>query len=874
MGKKIHRMGSLTAPFFDKATSNGVLEELITEVIMPFCHPQVPKFLGVRPMKGLLLHGPPGCGKTTLARAIANETGVPFYPISAQELVSGSPGAIEENIRSLFKKAYQATPSIVFIDEIDAIASKRELEQRIVSLLMTCMDQVHQGVYEDQEPDLSKDKPPGYVLVIGATNKPDTLDEALRRPGRFDRAIALSLPDEAARAEILSMLTQGMRLDGKFDLYKMARATPGFSGADLKFLVDKAGNLAMKRITDNRKTCWNLQDWWKRPWYKHEMESLSITMADFEDATKMTQPSLRKEGFSSIPNVTWNDVGGLSSIRNVFEEYIVQRIKNPKDYEEMGLNFEAGVLLFGPPGCGKTLIAKAVANEAGANFIHIKGPEIVNKYVGESESEVRKLFARARTNSPCIIFFDEIDSLTTKRGQDRSRVVDRIVNQLLIELDGADDRQGVFVIGATNRIEVMDEALLREGRFGKKLYVPLPDANERAAILKALARKKPIDADVDLDSLARMERCNNLSGADLASLVNEAAMFAIREKRLLASEASISYKCSIKASHFEHALSQITPSVTNKDSTKLAQPSLRKEGFSSIPNVTWNDVGGLHLIRNVFDEYIIQRIKNPKDYEEMGLKLEAGVLLFGPPGCGKTLIAKAVANEAGANFIHIKGPEILNKYVGESESEVRKLFARARTNSPCILFFDEIDALTTKRGQEENMVVDRIVNQLLIELDGADDRQGIFVIGATNRIEVMDEALLREGRFGKKLYVPLPDANERAAIMKALVRNKPIDADVNLDALSRMERCNNLSGADLASLVNEAAMFAIREKRLLANEASISYKCSIKASHFEQALSKITPSVTYKQREYYDIICNEMMNEILYKKSSDLTMYV
>ncbi|KAF3341949.1 Cell division control protein 48 [Carex littledalei] len=566
MGKRIHRIGSLAYPFFDNATSNGVIEELMSEVIMPFCNPHVPKFLGVRPMKGLLLHGPPGCGKTTLAHAIANETGVPFYPISAREVISGYVVAFEEKIRSLFRMAYQTAPSILFIDEIDAIASKREIEQRIVTQLITCMDQVHQGLYEDQEADLSKDKPPGYVLVIGATNSPDALDQALRRPGRFDREIALSVPDEAARAEILSMLTQGMRLEGKFDLFKIARSTPGFVGADLKFLVDKAGNLAMKRINDKRKSCLNQQGWiwWRRPWDKSEMENLSITMADFEDATKMVQPSLRKEGFSSIPNVTWNDVGGLSLIRTVFDEYIVQRIKNPKDYEEMGLNFEAGVLLFGPPGCGKTLIAKAVANEAGANFIHIKGPEILNKYVGESESEVRKIFARARTNSPCILFFDEIDALTTKRGEEGGRVVDRIVNQLLIELDGADDRHGVFVVGATNRIEVMDEALLREGRFGKKLYVPLPNADERAAIMKALARKKPIDADVDLDALARMERCNNLSGADLASLVKEAAMFAIREKRLLANEASISYKCSIKASHFEHALSKITPSVTDK----------------------------------------------------------------------------------------------------------------------------------------------------------------------------------------------------------------------------------------------------------------------------------------------------------------------
>ncbi|XP_078150976.1 cell division control protein 48 homolog C-like isoform X2 [Carex rostrata] len=448
--------GKVGPRFVDLGGMKGVIDMLISEVIVPFLHPQLPEYFGVtQPNNGLLLHGPPGCGKTTLAHAIANETGVPFYQISAPEVVSGVSGDSEENIRSLFQKAYRTAPSIVFIDEIDAIGSKRdnlqrEMERRIVTQLITCMDPFHQGV-QDQEPNLSKDKPTGYVLVIGATNRPDALDQALRRPGRFDREIVLSVPDQAARVDILSMLTQGMRLEGKFDLSRIARLTPGFVGADLKFLAKKAGNLAMNKVIDKKKSCLNLQDWWRWTWDESEMEGHSITMADFEDAAKMVQPTLRREGFSSIPNVTWDDVGGLSVIRNVFDEYIVQRIKNPEIYEKMLLKFEGGVLLFGPPGCGKTLIAKAVANEAGANFIHIKGPELLNKYVGESESEVRKLFARACTNSPCIIFFDEVDALTTRRGEEGGLVVDRLVNQLLIELHGADNRQGVFVIGATNR---------------------------------------------------------------------------------------------------------------------------------------------------------------------------------------------------------------------------------------------------------------------------------------------------------------------------------------------------------------------------------------------------------------------------------------
>ncbi|XP_062227844.1 cell division control protein 48 homolog C [Phragmites australis] len=566
--------------FADLGGMEAVIEELMMEVVVPLCHPELPQRLGVRPVAGLLLHGPPGCGKTTLAHAIANETGVPFYKISAPEVVSGVSGASEENIRGLFQKAYRTAPSIVFIDEIDAIASKREslqreMERRIVTQLMTCMDEFHQNIGSGGA-DLdgeSSEKKPGYVIVIGATNRPDAVDQALRRPGRFDREISLGVPDENARKQILKMLTQNLRLEGEFDLFKIARATPGFVGADLKALVDKAGNLAMKRIIDKRRVQYcrehdgnSKHDWWRKPWEADEVESLHIIMDDFEEATKMVQPSLRREGFSSVPDVTWDDVGGLDSLRKEFDRCIVRCIKHPEDYEVFGVNMQAGFMLFGPPGCGKTLIAKAVANEAGANFIHIKGPELLNKYVGESESEVRKIFTRARTNSPCILFFDEIDALTTKRGKEGGWVVERLLNQLLIELDGADQRQGVYVIGATNRIDVIDDAVLRPGRFGKKHYVPLPCADERVSILKAHARNKPISSGVDLDALARRKECNDLTGADLASLVNEAAMAALEERLEFIENgtSSMSSSCLIELSHFVRALSKVKPSVSEQ----------------------------------------------------------------------------------------------------------------------------------------------------------------------------------------------------------------------------------------------------------------------------------------------------------------------
>ncbi|VAH84223.1 unnamed protein product [Triticum turgidum subsp. durum] len=454
--------------FADLGGMESVTEQLRMEVVVPLCHPELPLHLGVRPVAGILLHGPPGCGKTTLAQAIANETGVSFYKRSATEFVSGVSGGSEENIRTLFNDAYRTAPSIVFIDEIDAIAAKRDdmqrgMERRVVTQLMTCMDEFHQNIPSDAD-DMEDDsqsyekKKPGYVIVIGATNRPDAVDQALRRPGRFDREIYLGVPDENARKQILERLTQKLRLppEGQFDLLKIAKATAGFVGADLKALVDTAGSVAMKRFFNARKDKFlkegNNLDYRKHPLDKHEMQGLSITMDDFEEAIKdIVQPSLRREGFSSVPDVTWACVGGLDSLKKELNRSIVRCIKYPEFYKKFGVNMQAGVLLFGPPGCGKTLIAKAVAHDAGANFIHIKGPEGLNKYVGESEAYIRRTFARARLNSPCILFFDEIDALTTKRGMEGAWVVERLLNQLLIELDGADQREGVYVIGATNR---------------------------------------------------------------------------------------------------------------------------------------------------------------------------------------------------------------------------------------------------------------------------------------------------------------------------------------------------------------------------------------------------------------------------------------
>ncbi|XP_057431410.1 cell division control protein 48 homolog C-like isoform X2 [Lotus japonicus] len=542
--------------FRDFGGMKKVLERLKREVLLPLCHPKEWRMLGHKPeVSGVLLHGPPGCGKTELAHAIANETRLPLYPISATALVSAGSGSSEANIRDLFSKAYKTAPSIIFIDEIDAIASKREnsqhgMENRMVSQLLTCMNQS----VLDSESSSS-------VLVIGATNRPDAVDPALRRPGRFDCEINIGIPDESAREDILSVLTRGLLIEGPIDLKKLARSTPGFAGADLVCLVKIAGKLAMLRIVDERYVMREfLEDWLMESWSREERDKLALKMSDFEEAIKVVQPSTRREGFSSIPNVKWEDVGGLDSLRDEFEDFIIGRIKDPELYECFGSDhLETGFLLYGPPGCGKTLIAKAVANAAGANFIYIQGPELLNKYVGESELAVRTLFSRARTCAPCILFLDEVDALTTRRSLEGGRVTEGLVNQLLTELDGKEQRKDVYVIGTTNRPEAVDRAILRPGRLGKHLYVPHPSPEDRVKILKALARDTRLDAGVDLNVIGRMEACENMSGAELRALMGEVERDARREVR-----AGTNTTRTIKTHHFDAAFSKISASKSDK----------------------------------------------------------------------------------------------------------------------------------------------------------------------------------------------------------------------------------------------------------------------------------------------------------------------
>jgi len=576
---------------------------------------------------------------------------------------------------------------------------------------------------------------------------------------------------------------------------------------------------------------------------------ISTTPSQIVYVTETTEIAVRLEPVrgapAGVPRVTWEDIGDLEEVKEKIREIVELPLKHPELFERLGIEPPKGILLYGPPGVGKTLLAKALANETGAYFIAINGPEIMSKYYGESEQKLRQIFEEAKKSAPAIIFIDEIDAIAPKREEVVGEVEKRVVAQLLALMDGLEERGKVIVIGATNRPDALDPALRRPGRFDREIEVPPPDKRARREILSVHTRNVPLAEDVDLDKLAEMTY--GYTGADLAALVKETAMNALR--RFLK----------------EHAIDLDKPipsellqklKVTMADfykAMKNVAPSLMREVLIEVPEVRWDDIGGLDLVKQQLREAVEWPIKYPHIFEHMGIRPPKGILLYGPPGCGKTLLAKAAATESGANFIAVKGPEILSKWVGESEKAIREIFKRARKAAPAIIFFDEIDAIAPVRGHDVSGVTDRIVNQMLTEMDGIEALRGVVVIGATNRPDLLDPALLRPGRFDRVIYVPPPDTKARYEILKIHTRKIPLAEDVSLVELAKITE--GYSGADLEALVREAVMLALRE--------DIRPR-PIEAKYFTKAMEYVKPSLTKERLESYEKVQEELTRRMLY----------
>ena len=557
-------------------------------------------------------------------------------------------------------------------------------------------------------------------------------------------------------------------------------------------------------------------------------------------------------GFDSAKGtgITYEDIGGLHDEVERVREMIELPMKHPEVFQKLGIDPPKGILMYGPPGTGKTLIAKAVANESGAYFLYIAGPEIIGKYYGESEQRLRDIFEEAEEKSPSIIFIDEIDSIAPKREDVYGEVERRVVAQLLSLMDGLEERGQVAVIAATNRVNAIDPALRRPGRFDREVEIGVPDLEDRIEILQIHVRGMPLSDDVDLCELA--ENTHGFVGADLSSLTRESAMKTLRK-----------YLPEINLDDEEIPKEVLDGMIVTgedfEDALREIEPSAMREVLVEIPHVTWEDVGGMDAVRQELQEVIEWPLKNPERFKKMGTTPPKGILLYGPPGTGKTLLAKAAANESKANFISISGPQLLSKWIGESEKAIRETFKKAKQVAPAIIFFDELDALAPIRGMDSARVTDRVLNQLLTELDGLQTLKNVIVVAATNRPDIVDPALIRSGRFDRLVYVGVPTKSGREAILRIHTKGMPL---TNVDLTELADITEGYVGSDLESLCKESAMLAMREDL-----------DQIEMRHFEEAIQKIRPTANTDITDHYQRVQEMFKGGVPAKEPSSYVGY-
>ncbi len=543
-----------------------------------------------------------------------------------------------------------------------------------------------------------------------------------------------------------------------------------------------------------------------------------------------------------IPSINYEDIGGLTEEIKKIREMVEVPMKHPEIFQKLGVSPPKGVLLHGPPGTGKTLLAKAVATETDAHFILLNGPEIMSKFYGESEKKIRNIFEEAEKNAPSIIFIDEIDAIAPKREEVQGEVERRVVSQLLTMMDGLNSRGKVVVIGATNRVNSIDPALRRPGRFDREIEIGVPDKNGRLAVLKIHSRGMPLGKNVDLDKISAMT--HGFVGADLESLTKEAAINVLRKNinKIKLDDEVISpevlEKLIIKHEDFTEAL-------------KVVRPSAMREVLVEIPNVDWNSVGGLDKVKSELQEAVEWPIKHPESFKRMGIRPSRGILLYGPPGTGKTLLAKAVANESNANFISVKGPELISKWVGESEKHVREIFKKAKQVAPAIIFFDEFDSISKSRGSGfGNDSSEKVVNQLLTELDGVEELENVIVIAATNRRDLIDPALLRPGRIDAQVELPMPDEETRKEIFKVHMKDMPVEKGISVEEMAK--RSDGYTGADIEAVVRFAGINSIKKNYKIKNSKEL----VVTKEDFENAFLEISKNKNSSGIDMDEIIRN------------------
>ncbi len=543
--------------------------------------------------------------------------------------------------------------------------------------------------------------------------------------------------------------------------------------------------------------------------------------------TTLLKINEKKPGTAERLKFSYEDIGGLGHEIHRIREMIELPLKHPEVFERLGIDAPKGVLLYGPPGCGKTLIARAVANETDAHFITINGPEIIHKFYGESEARLRQIFEEAKKNAPSIIFLDEIDAIAPKREHVVGDVEKRVVAQLLALMDGLDNRGHVIVIAATNIPGALDPALRRPGRFDREISIPIPDQNARLTILEVHSRGMPLSEDVNLNKLA--EITHGFVGADLQALCRESAMLCLRkvipEMDLGASNIPYETMMNLKVSmdHFFEALKEI-------------EPSALREVFVEIPNVRWEDVGGLDTVKQQIREAVEWPLKYPDLFKQAKINTPKGILLHGPPGTGKTLLAKAVANETKVNFISVKGPALISKYVGESERGIRDMFKKAKQAAPCIIFFDELDVITPRRGEgSDSHVTERVIGQFLTEMDGIEELKGVLVLAATNRMDQIDPALLRAGRFDYLIEIPIPDEETRLKIFQVHTKDKPLEKGIDFKKFA--QETEGMTGADIELICKKAALMTIRNA--ISKQSTSSGELVITENDFTHAVEEV-----------------------------------